>query len=569
MIAHRLFAAMALTTAALLGGASASAVAGSAPPAGPVAHGTLRIAGELRDGGTVHARGVTWHPGNLAPGQRLLSFEVAYTWQSCPSASGKCTPGAGSTSAPFAASIYQPANADVGAHLRLVETATEVVETDPATFTFRVLQASRSVTTVRLVGSYPRGSAPTVHFINGTPEGRTGSDIENFQVSPAHFNPADGVPALRYRVDGRAWQALPPSRVFSTGKLAVGPHRVSVQARNHAGASTRTFAWRVVPLLGPEPCKPRRTKACWYPPHLDRTGHPMRWDWQIGRVAPLQRTGVHAVDIYDIDGFLTTPPELRQLHTAWQAATLPHPKAVCYLDLAWEMYRPDASPTAYGGAFPARTVGRVYFGFPQERWLDVRQLNALKPMLDHRIAMCAHKGFDAVELDDMDSYDPPGETGFQLTTGDWKAFLAWAFDDVHRHGMTGLWKNSPLLSWWGRRYTEGAVVEECYTYDFCFSAGTAGSTQYGFTCTVLSGPRPCGFDDFTADTTRHQPTGKWVGDSEYVEDGFVCAPGQSCSHKRLFSTYCQKVYSPPNGFSGIRLSDNLDGSLFQPCPRGR
>jgi hypothetical protein len=88
----------------------------------------------------------------------------------------------------------------------------------------------------------------------------------------------------------------------------------------------------------------------------------MRWDWQIGRVTPLQRTGASAVDIYDIDGFLTTAAQVRAIHTAWQASTLPHPKTVCYLDLAWEDYRPDASKY-----FPASTLGNVYFGFPQER----------------------------------------------------------------------------------------------------------------------------------------------------------------------------------------------------------
>ena len=99
------------------------------------------------------------------------------------------------------------------------------------------------------------------------------------------------------------------------------------------------------------PAGRRRAGHCWYPPHLDATGHPMRWDWQIGRVTPLQRTGAHAVDIYDIDGFLTTPAEVRALHTRWQAATLPHPKAVCYLDLAWEDYRPDGDP---GAVLPRR-----------------------------------------------------------------------------------------------------------------------------------------------------------------------------------------------------------------------
>ena len=83
--------------------------------------------------------------------------------------------------------------------------------------------------------------------------------------------------------------------------------------------------------------------TCFYPPHLDNTGRPMRWDWQIGRVAPLERKGAHAVDMYDVDGFLTTTDEITAMHTEWQAATLPHPKVSCYLDLAWEAYRPDGS----------------------------------------------------------------------------------------------------------------------------------------------------------------------------------------------------------------------------------
>ncbi len=62
-------------------------------------------------------------------------------------------------------------------------------------------------------------------------------------------------------------------------------------------------------------------------------------------------------------------------------------------------------------------LGKVYFGFPQERWVDFRQLDQLKPMLNERIAMCARKGFDAVELDDIDVFDPASTTGFYLTPG--------------------------------------------------------------------------------------------------------------------------------------------------------
>ncbi|HLK42028.1 MAG TPA: endo alpha-1,4 polygalactosaminidase, partial [Thermoleophilia bacterium] len=239
----------------------------------------------------------------------------------------------------------------------------------------------------------------------------------------------------------------------------------------------------------------------------------------------------------------------------------------CYLDLAWEDYRPDASPPARGGVFPVDTLGKVYYGYPQERWVDFRQLDALKPMLDARIRMCAAKGFDAVELDDIDSFDPPSTTGFHLTVGDAENLLAYADNQIHRDGMTVLWKNAGLLSWWGRNYADGAVVEECYVYSQCFASQLAGNTQYGFTCTQLSGSHPCGWDDFSTDRTAQQPNGKWVGEVEYTSDHFVCAPGDtSCTGRHLFSTYCSTVEDPPSGFSAMRMDVNLDGRLFQPCP---
>jgi hypothetical protein len=295
----------------------------------------------------------------------------------------------------------------------------------------------------------------------------------------------------------------------------------------------------------------------------------MRWDWQIGRVAPLQRTGAQAVDIYDIDGFLTTKAQVHAIHTTWQASTLAHPRAICYLDLAWEDYRPDATPSPRGPYFPAGALGNIYFGFPQERWVDFRQLDALKPMLTERLTTCSRKGFDAVELDDIDSFDPPSTTGFHLTPGDAQNYLAFAFNEIHKLGMTGLWKNSPYLSWWARSYADGAVVEECYRFHACFASSLDGSSQYGITCTALTGSTPCGWDDFSTDVTANQPTGKWVGEAEYAQDHYVCDPGRRhCTGKRNFAAFCRTVYAPLYGFTAVKFTADLNATLFYPCPRG-
>ena len=555
----------------------------TAPIPPPRHRGALRVTGRLRDGGTVTAAGLSWRPPRLPRGDRLLSFEVGYYWRSCP-ASGPCRTAADSTVTPFAARSYIVGHADTGRRLKLTETATEVVETDPATFSFTVIRASVSTVTSRTAGGYPAGRRPRTEFVNGTPERRTASREEYFQVDPPHYNSRDGRPAQLYRIDRQPWRALPASGVFYTGQLSLGRHLVTVRTANRAGASAAAFGWRVVAMPGPARCRrpvrhgsargpgsagPASRPGCWYPPHLAANHRPMRWDWQIGRVTPLQRTGARAVDIYDIDGFLTTRAQVHAIHTRWRASTLPHPKAACYLDLAWEDYRPDATPAPRGRYFPAAALGNIYYGYPEERWVDFRQLDALKPMLDARIGMCARKGFDAVELDDIDSFDPPSTTGFHLTPGDAQNLLAYAFNQIHRDGMTGLWKNSPLLSWWGRRYADGAVVEECYVGQACFASQLRGSKQYGITCTALSGRTPCGWDDFSTDVTPHQPSGKWVGEAEYDADHFVCNPGQHCRHARLFSTFCRVVYAPPSGFAAVKFDVDLDGKMFYPCPRGR
>jgi hypothetical protein len=561
-------------TAATAAGAAKTASARNAAGAAsarairpPRARGRLRISGDLRDGGTVRARGLSWRPSRLPKADRLLSFEVGYTWRACAAPGTGCAKAADSTATPFAARRYVVGHSDTGKFLQLTETASEVVETGGGSFSFRVLRASVSAGGHGTVRGFRRGARPVSRFMNGLPERRTGSAEEEFQVSAPHYSAADGTAVQRYRIDGRRWRAMPRTRVFSTGKLGLGPHRVTVRTSDRAGHTTLRFRWRVTPLPAPLPCTRPAGRTCWYPPHLDARGHPMRWDWQIGRTRPLQRTGARAVDIYDIDGFLTTRREVHAIRTTWQASTLTHPRTACYLDLAWEDYRPDASTAVRSGLFPAAALGKIYFGFPEERWVDFRQLNELKPMLRERISMCARKGFDSVELDDIDSFDPASTTGFHLTPGDAQNFLAYAFNLVHRYGMTVLWKNTPGLSWWGRRYTDGAVVEECYIYDECFASSQLGSRQDGITCSALSGRTPCGWDDFTTDVTARQPTGKWVGEAEYAQDHVVCNPG-NCPGKRSFAKYCHRVYAPADGFAAVKFSANLDGTLFFPCPKG-
>ena len=184
-------------------------------------------------------------------------------------------------------------------------------------------------------------------------------------------------------------------------------------------------------------------------------------------------------------------------------------------------------------------------------------------MLDARIAMCARKGFDAVELDDIDSFDPPSTTGFHLTPGDAQNFLAYATTASTEPGMTraveelaaALLVGAPLHR---RRGGRGVLPVPTSASP----PSSPAAAQYGIPCTGLGGAHPCGWDAFTS-------TGKWVGEAEYVEDVTSARPGKRCTAAPPYSAFCQSVYAPANGFAAVNFDVDLDGALFQPCPAGR
>jgi len=161
----------------------------------------LGISGVLRDGAVVTATGLSWYAPRLPRGMTLLSFEVAYSWQSCAPGGQHCLTGADSAATPFAARSYVVGHADTGRRLRVTETASEVVETQRSTFTFQVIRRSVSRLATVAVRAYPRHELPVTAFVNGTPEPRTASAEEYFQVAAPHENSADGRAVQWYRID--------------------------------------------------------------------------------------------------------------------------------------------------------------------------------------------------------------------------------------------------------------------------------------------------------------------------------------------------------------------------------
>jgi hypothetical protein len=133
---------------------------------------------------------------------------------------------------------------------------------------------------------------------------------------------------------------------------------------------------------------------------------------------------------------------------------------ICYLDVgSWEEYRPDA------GTFPKRVLGAVYEGYPEERWLDIRQIRALAPILRKRFDLCRRKGFDAVEPDNIAGYE--NKSGFPLSGADQIRFNRWVSREVRKRGMAIALKNDPEQVHQLLDDFDFAVVEECFEFEEC------------------------------------------------------------------------------------------------------
>jgi hypothetical protein len=231
----------------------------------------------------------------------------------------------------------------------------------------------------------------------------------------------------------------------------------------------------------------------WIPPqHLT-------WYWQLqGTISNSE-----PVAAYDIDGFDNTAAEVAALHAAGK-------HVICYIDVGTaENFRSDFS------SFPASVQGDTN-GWPGEKWLDIRALSTLEPIMTKRFQMCKEKGFDAVEPDNMDGFE--NKSGFPLTAAQQLTYNEWVADEVHSLGMAVLQKNDGEQTKELEPYFDGALDEQCNQYKECSS-----------------------FQPYLA-------AGKPVLNAEYsLSTSSFCAADDAA------------------GIMGVRYDLELDGKTFEPC----
>jgi endo-alpha-1,4-polygalactosaminidase (GH114 family) len=173
------------------------------------------------------------------------------------------------------------------------------------------------------------------------------------------------------------------------------------------------------------------------------------WQWQLDQ--PIDPS--FNVGMYDIDLFENEPGVVEKLHSQGR-------KVICYISVgSWEEWRADA------GQFPKSVIGKDYNGWQGEKWLDIRQIDLLAPILRARFDECKAKGFDGIEPDNIDGYT--NDTGFPLTYEDQLAFNTWLAKEAHNRGLSIGLKNdadqvADLLP-----YFDWALSEDCFSEGWC------------------------------------------------------------------------------------------------------
>jgi hypothetical protein len=197
------------------------------------------------------------------------------------------------------------------------------------------------------------------------------------------------------------------------------------------------------PSSPPAPSTPT-PKATWWMPTVGT-----QWQWQLhGDIDTAVDVPVYDVDLFEVDQAV-----VEELHAAGR-------KVICYLSAgSQEDWRSDAD------RFPAAVIGKDLDDWPGERWLDVRQVDVLEPIMATRMDTCREKGFDAVEPDNVDGY--ANESGFPLTADDQLRYNRMLARLAHERGLGVALKNDLGQIEDLAADFDFAVNEECAAYDEC------------------------------------------------------------------------------------------------------
>jgi hypothetical protein len=173
------------------------------------------------------------------------------------------------------------------------------------------------------------------------------------------------------------------------------------------------------------------------------------WQWQLDSADVDASLAIQVIDLdYETDPAVIAALKEKGIRT------------ICYISVgSWENWRPDADQ------FPAELLGKRYRGWQGERWLDIRQLDSLAPLLRARLDHCQKSGFDAVEPDNMDITS--NASGFPITYADQLTFAQWLAQEAHVRGLAIGQKNAPEMTADLVDVFDFAISEDCFAQGWC------------------------------------------------------------------------------------------------------
>lgn len=221
-----------------------------------------------------------------------------------------------------------------------------------------------------------------------------------------------------------------------------------------------------IPVAGPETNGEPESIAesapppAWWQP---KASEQLTWQWQLqGEIDTSLPVQVYNVDI-------DVPQEkLDELSDRGV-------KLICYFSAGTvESFRSDA------GQFSPEIIGEQYEDLVDERWVDYANIDALAPIMRARLAKCKSKGFDAVEIDNVDAHNyetrnAEGEvinigTSFKMTLDESIAYVRWLTREAHSRGLGIGLKNAEEMVADVVDEVDWMLVEDCYFDSWCMAA---------------------------------------------------------------------------------------------------
>jgi len=198
----------------------------------------------------------------------------------------------------------------------------------------------------------------------------------------------------------------------------------------------------------------------WWKP---RASENLTWQWQLQG---------------EID--TTLPVQVYNIDIAVPQAKIDELKArgiklICYFSAGTvESFRPDAP------LFPQEIIGEQYEDLVDEQWVDYANIDAVASIMRARIETCKAKGFDAIEIDNVDAhnyetFDEQGEvinigTNFNMTLDESIAYVRWLTNEAHSRGLGIGLKNAEEMVPDVVDEVDWMLVEDCFFDSWCLAA---------------------------------------------------------------------------------------------------